>query len=424
MSEEDVNPKQIDEVEILNPEDRIFKAWGSVEVRDRENDLLPMDEFKKIMPVIMDRGGILMDQHSNRQVGKLLNYNFKMKQTSEGPKLGVYLTGKIFKNYEHDDMVWQGIKAGIYKGLSFGGRNKIKDVVFDKNGLTNVLTKLEGFEFSLVPGMGNQEATMEEINYLAKSEIQKPFAGFKDFDDCVSKQKADGKSEESAKNICGRIKSDVEKIEKEYAFIKNMEKALTENDLSLSTVSKNSEKYLKENALNKSMEDSEIQKINESVEKNSNSIEEINKKLDLLLKQKEEEDEEDKEKKKAEHLEDEDEDDQEKKKQDPEDKDKKPEEELEKEGGSEGERKVKLPKVPSEETGGGEPAQGGEGEDVKFIEKDEVNDLVAEEIKKQLLSMVNKNAVTPTPAVNKLEVTEKPKDLRDIAKMIRNRSEQ
>ena len=38
-----------------------------------------------------------------------------------------------------------------------------------------------------------------------------PFAGFKDFNACVSAQKADGKSEESARKICGAIKARVEK---------------------------------------------------------------------------------------------------------------------------------------------------------------------------------------------------------------------
>ncbi len=38
-----------------------------------------------------------------------------------------------------------------------------------------------------------------------------PFAGFKDFDACVAKQKADGKSDESANKICGALKRDLEK---------------------------------------------------------------------------------------------------------------------------------------------------------------------------------------------------------------------
>ena len=38
-----------------------------------------------------------------------------------------------------------------------------------------------------------------------------PFAGFKDFEDCISQMKSDGKSDESANNICGALKRDFEK---------------------------------------------------------------------------------------------------------------------------------------------------------------------------------------------------------------------
>ncbi len=481
---EQVNPTQMDEVEILDTSARMFKSWGSVEVRDKENDLLPMSEFRKIMPVIMKRGGILMDRHSNRQVGKILNFEFKDKQTPEGLREGVMITGEIFKDYEHDDMVWQGIKDGVYKGLSFGGRNKIKDVKFDKSGLTNILKKLEGFEFSLVPGMGNQEATMERVNFLAKSnlkkayekdgahvhaedpiglhnhpeiekemevlrqelirldmtifdmnnpegaielskeDIKKPFAGYKDFDDCVSKNQ----DKNDPKAYCASIKQQVEKVEKQYSDGEKKKKELTEKSSSLSSVSKNSEKYINENDLNKGMEEAEIKKVNDQIEKNSSDIVEINKKLDLLVKQdedeedkekkKQDEEEEDKEKKKQDEDKKPDEDNQEKKKED-DDEDKKPEEEVDKANGAEGEKKVQLPKVGEEETGGGEQAQGGEGEDVKFVEKSEFD-----EVKKKLDNLVNKSAQTPRPAtglISKALGGKAPKSQKDIIKMLQTR---
>ena len=68
-----------DKFEILNDSDRLFKAWGTVEIKDKDGELLPIDEFKKIMPVIMKRGGVIIDHHSNRVVGKIVNYEFKEK---------------------------------------------------------------------------------------------------------------------------------------------------------------------------------------------------------------------------------------------------------------------------------------------------------------------------------------------------------
>ncbi len=435
MAEDDVDPKQIDAVEIFDPEMRLFKAWGSVEIRDRDDDLLPMDEFKKIMPIIIKRGGALIDRHSNRQVGKILNYEFKEKQTREGLKEGVFLTGEVYKNYEIDDMVWQGIKDGIYKGLSFGGRNKLKDVKFDKKGLTNVLTKLEGFEFSFVPGMGNQESTMQEVNYLAKGKVDKAYekdgahVHAEDSLGLHNHPEIEKAIMEMNERILKIELEDIENpentvtggIELSYSSDEKKKNKLTEKSSSLSSIDKNSEKYLKENELNKDMEPSE----SENIQKNSEAILEINKKLDLLIKQEEDkkpEDkkpEEDEEKKKQ--AKEEDEEDKDKKKEDekPDEEDKKPEEEVDKANGAEGEKKVQLPKVPAEETGGGEPAEGGEGEDVKFVEKAEFD-----EVKKKLDSLINKSAQTPRPAteLNKALDGKAPKNQKDITKMIQSRS--
>ena len=161
---------QVPEVELINPDKRIFKSWGSVEVKDLEGDFIPMDEFKKIMPVIMERGAFLSDRHSNRIIGRILNYNFQDKTLDNGEvREGLMLTCQVYKDYEIDDMVWEGLKTGVFKGLSFGGRNKKLDVSMTKDGMANVLKALEGFEFSVVEEMGNQEATVDQINYLAKS---------------------------------------------------------------------------------------------------------------------------------------------------------------------------------------------------------------------------------------------------------------
>ncbi len=159
-------PEQYDTAEILNEDDRIFKAWGSVEVVDKDGEVLPIDEFKKIMPLIMKRGGNLIDSHSNRIIGKILNYEFKEHPYFK--KEGVLLTCQIFKDYSIDDEIWQGIKNGEYTGLSFGGRNKLEEVSFKQGNTTKILRGLEGYEFSVVKNPANQGALIQEVNYLAK----------------------------------------------------------------------------------------------------------------------------------------------------------------------------------------------------------------------------------------------------------------
>jgi len=182
-------------METITPDKRMFAGWGSVEIRDSDGELLPMSEFKKIMPVIMDRGGNLQDSHSNRNIGKILGYEFKIHP--ETKEEGVYLTAKIFDDYPLDDEVWKKIKNKTYKGFSFGGRGRLKEIKFDKENMdtTKILEKLEGYEFSVVESPANPPALIDDINTLAKGdkkEIQKPFMNFKDFADCVQQnQNAD-----------------------------------------------------------------------------------------------------------------------------------------------------------------------------------------------------------------------------------------
>jgi len=154
---------------VTDEKQRIFQAWGSVEVRDKAGEMLPMEEFKKIMPIIMKRGGSLMDTHSNRKIGQILNYEFK--EHPELHKEGVFLTCMVYNDYPTDDLVWDGIKQGQYTGLSFGGMRSKFDYKFEPGQEpTKILRGLEGYEFSVVEKPCNQPALMANVNMLAKSD--------------------------------------------------------------------------------------------------------------------------------------------------------------------------------------------------------------------------------------------------------------
>lgn len=157
-------PKQFNEMEIFDKNDRLVRAWGSVEMIDEDNQVIPINEIKRIMPVLMDRGGDVMDTHSNRKIGKIINYEFMDK----AGKPAILLTLKVFDDYQTDDEVWEAIKRQEYRGVSFGGRFHAK--VSDLNGIkpVEILKKLEGFEFSVVPMPANKGANITEVNFLAK----------------------------------------------------------------------------------------------------------------------------------------------------------------------------------------------------------------------------------------------------------------
>ncbi len=164
-------PTQVPSIEIHDENARIVKGWGTVDIFDNADERLPMEEFERIMPVIIKRGGLIMNSHTNQTAGKILNYEFKDKDTDDGVKKGLYLTTEAFRDFDSDDETWRAIKDGEIEGFSFGGRNrKQPELDFSKGVTRKTLKGLEGFEFSYVPKGCNKESTIEEINYIAKSD--------------------------------------------------------------------------------------------------------------------------------------------------------------------------------------------------------------------------------------------------------------
>lgn len=151
--------------EILNNDLRKFTCWGSVEVKDRHGELIPAEEVYKIMDIWMDRGAPIQFNHTNRNVGRGLNW----QPLEKNGKPGVLITAKIYDHYKEDDELWSDMKKGKFEGLSIGGKSYSKQP--DEEG-TPILRKLIGYEFSVVERCGNQEATMVDLNMMAKSDNQ------------------------------------------------------------------------------------------------------------------------------------------------------------------------------------------------------------------------------------------------------------
>lgn len=168
--EEKLEDTPYDAIEVLDEDSRRFVAWASVEVIDREGEVIPMSELRKIMPQIMERGGPIQDSHSNRNVGRILNYSFAEKEVDGEMKDGLLILAKIYDHTDLDDKVWYEMKEGERKGISFGGAadDAQLDVKFDGED-ADILRKLEGYEFSTVYEPANQEANNVAVNPLAKA---------------------------------------------------------------------------------------------------------------------------------------------------------------------------------------------------------------------------------------------------------------
>ena len=236
------------DLEVLNEDERKFKGFVSVEVADKEGEIIPIDELAKHMDTLMDTAPNINDEHSNVTVGRILNW-----QRKKHPRTGadsVEITAKIFNNrhYEIDDKVWNGIKEGGedgYNGLSFGGSNKEKEFKNVGGRPVQVLTDLEAYEISVCRSPCNAEAVITGFNPLAKSDnvlqkkeddvikayetVSKPFAGFSSFSDCLAEMKDKGYPLENSKRICGYLQSRYENKSRDET-VKDLKKQIKNDD--------------------------------------------------------------------------------------------------------------------------------------------------------------------------------------------------
>lgn len=147
-----------------NKEERIIEGYGSVEIIDNQGDYVPMDVIYSMMPTYIERGGILMDAHTNRHVGTITNWE---PAEIDGIK-SIFIKAKVFDDYSIDDMVWDAIKKKHYTGFSFGGRGIKKDVKCTKDRCYNDVSKMELWEWSVVPKPANKPSVITNFNEMAK----------------------------------------------------------------------------------------------------------------------------------------------------------------------------------------------------------------------------------------------------------------
>ena len=136
----------------VNSEERFFEGLLTVQMKDKQGEVTIVDELYKVLPVWMDRGAPITDTHSNRVVGQGINFGSTTVTDSDGKVYpAISVQGEIFKDYELDNEIWNSIKSGKYKGLSFGGATKSnRTPIMQKDGsVAYSLKDLEQYELKI-----------------------------------------------------------------------------------------------------------------------------------------------------------------------------------------------------------------------------------------------------------------------------------
>jgi len=156
-------------------DERFFEGILTVEMKDKQGEITIVDELYKVLPIWMDRGAPITDTHSNRVVGKGINFAKTTADDAEGNTYpAIKITGKIHKDYELDDDIWKKIIDGTYKGLSFGGATKAdREPVKMKDGsIAYALTDLEHYEVAVCEDPAVPLALITHTNPLSKAMVE------------------------------------------------------------------------------------------------------------------------------------------------------------------------------------------------------------------------------------------------------------
>ena len=152
--------------------DRFFEGYLTVEVKDKQGEVTIVDELIKVLPIWMDRGAPITDTHSNRVIGKGINYQKTIYKAVNGKEYpAIKIIGKIHSNYELDNEIWNRITTGEYKGLSFGGATKSARTPFRmKDGtIAYSLKDLEHYEVAVCKDPAVPLALITDFNHIAKA---------------------------------------------------------------------------------------------------------------------------------------------------------------------------------------------------------------------------------------------------------------
>lgn len=157
---------------------RIFEGIATAQIVDKQGEMAIVDAFIKSIPKWLESGGFIIDWHSNRVVGKALGYEpVTLKEEFTNTEIpAVKIKAEIFnRGYALDDEVWNNIKNGTYKGLSFGGavRSGGRESVEVDGRLAYALKDIELYEISVCPSPVNPIAVITDFNMLAKAEGNK-----------------------------------------------------------------------------------------------------------------------------------------------------------------------------------------------------------------------------------------------------------
>ena len=158
-----------DLAKILDEKIRLVGGWATVYIKDRQGDIVPIEEILKGLYTLANSVGQipLLFEHQNKPVGKVIRWEKRIHP--ETGKEGIWIEAVIFKDHPLADRVWEMIKNGKLKGFSIAGEgHRVEQLEGDE--IVKVVRDISLYEISVVHEPANPEAKLEFVNQIAKSD--------------------------------------------------------------------------------------------------------------------------------------------------------------------------------------------------------------------------------------------------------------
>lgn len=143
----------------------IVNAWGSVDVFDKENQRLPVDELLKDAPMMMAHEPRVHLGHTDTEVGKMVDIRLNKKKCKDGvERPGVQVKYSLYGDRRFQKATRKKVEKGELGMLSLKGYAYKKELQENERGVGECLYDLETITFALCKDGMNPEADVIDVN--------------------------------------------------------------------------------------------------------------------------------------------------------------------------------------------------------------------------------------------------------------------
>jgi HK97 family phage prohead protease len=156
-------------LELKDEGERIIAGYASVELIDKQGDMIPLDVLRKAWDKFISNPDFMTSQllHSNVPVGKFLLEHPKVPKKAGVDDKGLFVICKIRDDIKKGDETWDMIKTNQLRAFSIGGEALKRSFICDGRCYKRI-DELELHEISIVGQPANQGSFFTIIKSLNK----------------------------------------------------------------------------------------------------------------------------------------------------------------------------------------------------------------------------------------------------------------